>query len=300
MSTLGGTRTRSLRVEGPASSPASTTRAWEAPAAGIEPAISPVTTSASFQLDHTGLGQAEAAGLEPAGGGGRRRVSNALPFQLGHASLKAEGEGVEPPRPERADPFSGRDTAPMAVLPSSGPGRRRTCTLPVKSRELCRVVELRSRGDVTGRGRTCDAPRFKRALYRLSYGHVNGRSRARTGALLLIREALCQLSDPPSTYAYLSSPPPGSSTHTRPLVHASVITYRDVGRVANEVVYATRLPFDPGSPAWGAASYVEGCWSPVLAKCHCKLALESNTYIHARNPASQRRGPFSLKRGLKY
>jgi hypothetical protein len=26
---------------------------------------------------------------------------------------------------------------------------------------------------VTGRGRTCDAPRFKRALYRLSYGHVN-------------------------------------------------------------------------------------------------------------------------------
>ena len=32
------------------------------------------------------------------------------------------------------------------------------------------------RGDVTGRGRTCDAPRFRRALYRLSYGHVNGRS----------------------------------------------------------------------------------------------------------------------------
>ena len=28
----------------------------------------------------------------------------------------------------------------MAVLPSNGPGRRRTCTLPVKSRELCRVL----------------------------------------------------------------------------------------------------------------------------------------------------------------
>ena len=53
----------------------------------------------SFQLDHTGLGQAEAAGLEPADGGGRLRVSNALPFQLGHASKKAEGDGVEPPRP---------------------------------------------------------------------------------------------------------------------------------------------------------------------------------------------------------
>ena len=34
---------------------------------------------------------------------------------------------------------------------------------------------------MTGRGRTCDAPRFKRALYRLSYGHVNGRSRNRAG-----------------------------------------------------------------------------------------------------------------------
>jgi hypothetical protein len=31
-----------------------------------------------------------------------------------------------------------------------------------------------------------------------------------------------------------------------------------------------------------AASYVEGCWSPVLAKCHCNLAGKSNTYRHAR------------------
>ena len=43
------------------------------------------------------------------------------------------------------------------------------------------------------------------------------------------------------------------------------VTYLDiVGIFANEVVYATRLPFDPGSPAWVAASYVEGCWSPML------------------------------------
>jgi hypothetical protein len=60
---------------------------------------------------------------------------------------------------------------------------------------------------VTGRGRTCDAPRFKRALYRLSYGHVkNGRSRDRTGGLLLIREALCQLSYPPSTSLVCPAP----------------------------------------------------------------------------------------------
>jgi hypothetical protein len=128
---------------------------------------------------------------------------------------------------------------------------------------------------VTGRGRTCDAPRFKRALYRLSYGHVNGRSRARTGGLLLIREALCQLSYPPSTCACLSSPREGLDAHaaagTRFGHHVS-----DVGHLANEVVYATHLPFDPGSPAWGAASYVEGCWSPVPNGV-TKRAGESNT-----------------------
>jgi hypothetical protein len=44
----------------------------------------------------------------------------------------------------------------------------------------------------------------------------------------------------------------------------ALLTYGIVGCVANDVVHATRLPFDPGSPAWGAVSYVEGCWSPVL------------------------------------
>jgi len=35
-----------------------------------------------------------------------------------------------------------------------------------------RGSQLPHNQNVTGRGRTCDAPRFKRALYRLSYGHV--------------------------------------------------------------------------------------------------------------------------------
>jgi hypothetical protein len=59
VSTLGGIRTRSLRVEGQASSPASTTRAWTAPAAGIEPALSRATTarlSNSTTPDRTGGG----------------------------------------------------------------------------------------------------------------------------------------------------------------------------------------------------------------------------------------------------
>jgi hypothetical protein len=69
------------------------------------------------------------------------------------------------PRGPKAHPFSRRDTAPTAVLPRGGSGRRRTCTPPIKSRQLCRV-ELRSRGDVAGRSRTCGAPRFRRPLYR--------------------------------------------------------------------------------------------------------------------------------------
>ena len=57
----------------------------------------------------------------------------------------------------------------------------------------------------------------------------------------------------------------------RAALDAASVTYRIVGCVPNELVYATRLPFDPGSPPYGATSYVEGCWSPMLARCHCNL-----------------------------
>ena len=63
--------------------------------------------------------------------------------------MRSGGQGSERrkeresnPQGPKAHPFSKRDTAPVAVLPS-GPGRRRTCTRPGKNRELCRV-ELRS------------------------------------------------------------------------------------------------------------------------------------------------------------
>jgi hypothetical protein len=104
-STPGGIRTRSLRVEGPASSPARP-RGQEAPAAG----------------------------LEPASGDRRLRASNALPFQLGHASKEAEGEGVEPSRAEGPPVFETGYRA--GGSPSeSGPGRRRTSTIPGKNQE---------------------------------------------------------------------------------------------------------------------------------------------------------------------
>jgi hypothetical protein len=52
---------------------------------------------------------------------------------------------------------------------------------------------------VTGRDRTCDAPRFRRALYRAELrSREDRRSRSRTGDFLLIREALCHLSYPPA------------------------------------------------------------------------------------------------------
>ena len=81
---------------------------------------------------------------------------------------EAEGEGVEPPR--SCDPAVFETAYRARGSPSvSGPDRSRTCTSPGKSRELS--VELRSQ-DVVGRDRTCDAPRFRRALYRLSFDHV--------------------------------------------------------------------------------------------------------------------------------
>jgi hypothetical protein len=86
----------------------------------------------------------------------------------------------------------------------SGPGRRRTCNPPLKRRQLCqlsygaRAALGRGRHSVTGRDRTCDAPRFKRALYRAELRSRDWRSRSRTGDLLRIREALCRLSYPPA------------------------------------------------------------------------------------------------------
>jgi hypothetical protein len=71
--------------------------------------------------------------------------------------------------------------------------------------------------------------------------------------------------------ARVSVQPPGRELDA----HASrsgraLVTHWIAGAVANDVVYAARLPFDPGSPAWGAMSYAEGCWSPALTECHPK------------------------------
>jgi hypothetical protein len=104
-STPGGARTRSFRVEGPASSPVRP-RGHEGHELRRQGSNLPLASNsrASCRLDHAGMN-------------GRR--------------------GSRTPKGRTARPFSRRDTAPMAVLPNkSGFGKSRTCTSPGKSREL--------------------------------------------------------------------------------------------------------------------------------------------------------------------
>jgi hypothetical protein len=110
---------------------------------------------------------------------------------------------------------------------------------------------------VTGRGRTCDAPRFKRALYRMSYGRVSGQQQLGGG---LHKER----GSPPSAALIRPSVqrPRGSSTHARYVADDDRVSYLIVA-ARHDLVHATRSPFDPGSLAGGTVSYVEGSWSPV-------------------------------------
>ena len=115
-STPGGPRTRSFRVESPASSPVRPRGHGMAKlrrqGSNLPLAIN---SRASCRLDHAGT-RAEVAGLEPANGSRRLRGSNALPRQLGHASTKRKERESNPQGP-RAHPFSRRDTAPVQSFP---------------------------------------------------------------------------------------------------------------------------------------------------------------------------------------
>lgn len=164
--------------------------------AGFEPASSALARRRSGPLSYERTQRGFEAHcswsteLRGADGGGRTRTcercdrlraSNALPFQLGHASMKEEGEGVEPPRPRDPPVFeTGYRTDGSPSMSDSG--RARTCASPGKSRELYRLSYGAMSNHVAGRDRTCDAPRFRRALYRLSFSHqtfkVSDRPRA--------------------------------------------------------------------------------------------------------------------------
>jgi hypothetical protein len=166
ISTPGGTRTRSFRVEGPASSP-----------------FRPRGQESSGGRTRTCLSRLTVARLPDSTTPERKRRQQDSNLRTAHTVYAiatrclansamppgAEGEGVEPPRPAGPPVFETGYRA--GGSPSEGgPGRRRTCNPPLKRRELCRV-ELRSR-DVTGRGRTCAARVSDGRSTALSYGHV--------------------------------------------------------------------------------------------------------------------------------
>ena len=121
---------------------------------------------------------------------------------------------------------------------------------------LARTTAPLPRSGRAGRGRTCDAPRFKRALYRPSYGHVKS-------------------VQPPVGMESSASSPTMLST---PLAYPSTLDRRLGAR----------------RPPW------RGVGARLLARCHCKLACESHTYIHTRNYSATSSRTFSLRRGLKW
>jgi hypothetical protein len=135
-STPGGTRTRSFRVEGPASSPFRP-RGLESSGGRARTCALASNSRASYRLDHAGT----------KGGGSRTRTCERLATVCALATRclassamppRAEGEGVEPPRPESPPVFETGYRA--GGSPSEGgPGRRRTCNPPLKRRQLCQL-----------------------------------------------------------------------------------------------------------------------------------------------------------------
>ena len=105
---------------------------------------------------------------------------------------------------------------------------------------------------MTGRDRTCDAPRFRRALYRLSFDHVDGQGWTRTSSLLFVRQALYPLSYSPEIRDKGSN----LDLHVQSVVSCRlddpgmvVRAYVTLGSMPNDVFHASRLPFNPGSPS---------------------------------------------------
>ena len=103
------------------------------PPAGFEPAASGLRARRHHPFDHGG------AKLRRQDSNLRLASNSRASCTLDHAGIEeAEGEGVEPPRPGGPPVFETGYRA--GGSPSeSGPGRRRTCTIPGKNRELCRL-----------------------------------------------------------------------------------------------------------------------------------------------------------------
>ena len=135
----------------------------------------------------------------------------------------------------------------MAVLPKSDPGRRRTCNPPGKNRELCRL----SYGAVG-----CDRQGSNLRRPAFQAGALPAELRSREWA--------------------------GPDSNQRPRTADCALLMSRPARKPNDVVYATRLPFDPGSPSPAArrltTSYVEELWSPYPRDQHA-ISRQKQTII---------------------
>jgi hypothetical protein len=191
--------------------PVSTTGAREAPAAGIEPAISRVTTARltdSTTPERTETAGLEPARRQaalrrskalpsqtrpclqrkeresnPQGPSGPTRFRNGIPRLW--QSFPMAPAGVEPAT-SRLRVGCSAELSYGALMPCSRfPGASLRARMPVGRCCAARPAGRRVRSGarrgqspeparearVAGRDRTCGAPRFRRALYRLSYGH---------------------------------------------------------------------------------------------------------------------------------
>ena len=139
-STSGGIRTRSFRVEGPASSP-------------VRPRGHGELRRQGSNLRLASNSRASYRSTTPEEGG------RGVEWEVGGRGGGRKGRESNPQGP-KAQPFSRRSTAPMAALPDRvAPAGFEPATTPIKSRRLFRLsYRARNTQGVTGRNRTCAAP----------------------------------------------------------------------------------------------------------------------------------------------
>ena len=110
-------------------------RGHEAPAAGLEPALSRVTVA---RLTDSTTPEPRRRRQQDSNLRTARAVCAVATRCLASSAMppRAEGEGIEPPRPVSPPVFeTGHRTGGSPS--QGGPGRRRTCNFPLKRRELC-------------------------------------------------------------------------------------------------------------------------------------------------------------------
>jgi hypothetical protein len=112
-------------------------RGHEAPAAGLEPALSRVTVA---RLTDSTTPERRRRRQQDSNLRTARAVCAVATRCLASSAMppRAEGEGIEPPRPVGPPVFeTGYRTGGSPS--EGGPGRRRTCNVPLKRRALCRL-----------------------------------------------------------------------------------------------------------------------------------------------------------------